>query len=89
MRFDAEKVLKRVGIGILLVYVVLVGLHMSNGFTFSESLSMPVRDARMAATCPNEPQHVWEFIDRGPLTLGLFGLAGGDVYDLVCEIGLR
>ncbi len=52
---------------------------------------MGLRDARMVAACPKDPELLWQFIDRTRLensVVNVATLVGGDsVYDLICKLG--
>ncbi len=73
----------------LISYLVLTGIHLSNGFGILESLEMGVRDARLAITCPTKPKVLWGFIDRtraDSVAVGLgLALDSGHLYNDLCS----
>src|SRR5690606_10406448 len=83
---------RRIGIGLAVLYVALVGIHVANGFGVGDSLSLPVADARMLAACPSKPNKVWAFVTRSPLEDRAFRLGqyfiGDDLYGGLCETSL-
>ena len=75
---------------VILSYIALTVLHISNGFGFGPSLEMSLRDIRMAASCPNKPKAVGGFINRSygeSQEAGLAMALGEDVYSATCEAG--
>ena len=45
-------------------YVAVAIVHVSNGFSWGDSLGMPFEDYRTMIECPAQPALVWDFIDR-------------------------
>tara|TARA_Y100000817_G_C16362584_1_gene326593 strand:- start:118 stop:378 length:261 start_codon:yes stop_codon:yes gene_type:complete len=85
-----NKILKTALFVALIIYGALMFIHISNGFTIFESLSMPTRDIRMAISCTDNPEHVWEFINRSVLESALLNPFGiGVDYEALCLHGLR
>jgi uncharacterized protein YkwD len=71
-------------------YVLLVFVHFSNGFDVSRSLELPAQDARMGLTCYEEPETVWQFVNRKPghdVGIQRDQQAGTDVYVAICREG--
>ena len=57
-------ILKLVGGFLLLVYLLLTGIHMSNGLRIERALWGGTIDARVALSCPTDTRQIWEVINR-------------------------
>ncbi len=50
--------------GVLLAYIGVTFMHLTNGFNLSTGLWAGFQDARLALTCPTNIQRHWQFINR-------------------------
>ena len=57
-------ILKVIGGFLILVYLVVTGLHMSNGLPIHRALSGVTLDVRVALNCPTDTRQIWEVINR-------------------------
>ena len=73
---------------LLLSYIGVVGVHLTNGFDFSNSFSMSLKDYRVIVTCPTNADVIWAFIDRSEaeeLQQQIAQERGEDIYTAACE----
>ena len=73
---------------LVLSYTGIVGVHLTNGFDFGDSLSMALKDYRVMFTCPTNAEAVWAFIDRSEteeLQQQIAQERGEDIYMAACE----
>lgn len=84
-------------IALVVFYTVTIFVHLSNGFSFGQSLDMGIRDIRVLATCPHKPGVVWRWMDRGVLESYAAGWgqltgqvpSGQRFYQAICASGAR
>ncbi len=57
-------ILKVIGGFLILVYLVVTGIHMSNGLPIHRALSGVTLDVRVALNCPTDTRQIWEVINR-------------------------
>jgi|ETNmetMinimDraft_2_1059921.scaffolds.fasta_scaffold19489_1 hypothetical protein len=77
--------------GLLIVaYLAVTIVHLSNGIGFGRSLAGGVIDARVAVTCPSNTGLLWDIVNRDALQdFGLRAVfAFGGSYSDLCEFGL-
>ncbi len=75
-------------IAVAVLYVAMVVLHVSNGFSVGDSFGAIIRDARAVTSCPWEPKELWTFITRSSIWLWGFDVErtlGSGLYDQVCD----
>ena len=83
-----QKIVLGVALSIATLYVTLAIIHVANGFTVGDSLSMAIRDGRAITSCPFNPQEYWTFINRNDfqsVAAAFAQVAGEDIYDSVCN----
>ena len=57
-------ILKLLGGFLVVSYLLLTGIHMSNGLRIERALSGANIDARVALSCPTNTRRIWEVINR-------------------------
>ena len=63
--FEARGIILKVISGFLiLVYLSVTGIHMSNGLPIHRALGGVTMDARLALNCPTDTRQIWEVINR-------------------------
>jgi len=63
--FEARAIILKVIFGFLiLLYVVVTGIHMSNELPIHRALWGVTMDARVALNCPTDTRQIWEVINR-------------------------
>ena len=80
---------KGVLVSLVFVYFSLAAIHITNGFSTGEGLTMPFEDVRALVTCPNKPSEVWDFVNRPPIPFNFlevrYGDMGPELYEAVCS----
>ena len=57
-------IMKLLGGFVVLFYLLLTGIHMSNGLPIERALSGVNVDARVALSCPKNTRRIWEVVNR-------------------------
>ena len=73
---------------VLLAYIAVSFVHLTNGFNFGTSLGAGFQDARLGLTCPKNFERQWRFIDRTKLEhMALVSSLnqGKHVYNEICS----
>ena len=68
---------------ILILYLAVTAIHLSNGLGIGRAVQGAFIDARVAVSCPNKPQLVWDFVNRNYLLD--YGLQLGAFYGISPE----
>ena len=58
------EILKLLGGSLLLFYLVVTGIHMSNRLPIDRAIFGVNIDARVIINCPTHTRRIWEVIDR-------------------------
>ena len=62
---EARWVILKVAIGVIVLFYLLVtGIHMSNRLLIDRALFGVNKDVRVIINCPTDARRIWEVIDR-------------------------